>query len=62
MANSYAAVAALIFAIVAILHIVRLAKRGPVQVGPYAIATSVSWLGLVVAGLLALWGFMQAGG
>ena len=62
MSNSYAAVTALIFAIVVILHLVRLGKGWSVHVGPHSIAMSVSWLGLVVSGLLATWGFIQLSG
>jgi uncharacterized membrane protein len=55
----YAAVTALIFAIVAILHFVRLLKRLPVHVGPHSVPMSLSWAGLAVSGLLAIWGFTQ---
>jgi len=55
----YAAVTALIFAIVAILHFVRLVKRWPVHIGSYSAPMSLSWVGLAVSGLLAIWGFMQ---
>ena len=58
----YAAVTALIFAIVAILHLVRLIKRWPVHIGSHAIPMSLSWVGLAVSGLLAIWGFMQSAG
>ena len=60
--TSYVAVTALIFAIVAILHLVRLVKGWPVQIGSQSIPMSVSWAGLVVAGLIAIWGVMQPGG
>jgi hypothetical protein len=60
MSNSYAAVMVLIFAIVAIMHLVRIVKGWPVTIGPYKIPMSVSWAGLVVAALLALWGVVQA--
>jgi hypothetical protein len=30
-----------------------------VQVGSYGVPMSVSWLGLLVSALLAIWGFMQ---
>jgi len=59
MSAYYAAVSALIFAIVAFAHLMRLMKRWPVQVGALAVPMSVSWLGLAVAALLAIWGFMQ---
>jgi hypothetical protein len=35
MSNSYAAVSALIFAVVAIMHVVRLVNRWSVGIGPY---------------------------
>ena len=61
MSNSYAAVSALIFAIVAIVHLVRIINRWPVVIGPYNVSMNVSWAGLIVAALLAVWGFMQIG-
>jgi hypothetical protein len=45
MSNSYAAVMVLIFAIVAIMHLVRIVKGWPVTIGPYKIPMSVSWAG-----------------
>ena len=61
MSNSYAAVSALIFAVVAIAHVVRLVKRWNVAIGPYNVSMNVSWVALVVAVLIAIWGFMQLG-
>ena len=61
MSNSYAAVSALIFAIVAIMHVVRIINRWPVAIGPYNISMNVSWAGSVGAALLAIWGFTQLG-
>jgi hypothetical protein len=61
MSNSYVAVSALIFAVVALAHLVRILKRWSVQIGPHAVSVSVSWIGLVVAALLSIWGFMQLG-
>ena len=58
MPNYYTAITALIFAIVALLHAVRLIKRWEVQIGPHSISMSVSWVALVVATLIAIWGFM----
>jgi len=57
--NYYTAITALIFAIVALLHAVRLIKRWQVQIGPHSISMSVSWVALVVATLIAIWGFMS---
>lgn len=59
MSSYYATVSALIFALVAIAHLVRLIRQWTVQIGPAVIPMSISWLGLIVAGLLAAWGFSQ---
>jgi hypothetical protein len=61
MSNYYAAVSALIFAVVALAHLLRIVKQWAVQIGPFAVSMSVSWIGLVIAALLAIWGFMQSG-
>jgi uncharacterized membrane protein YecN with MAPEG domain len=54
---SYAVLTALIFAFVAIIHGWRIYKQRTVQIGPHPISMNVSWVGLVVAALLAIWGF-----
>lgn len=59
MSIYYATVSALIFAVVAIAHLARLAKQWPVQIGSMSVPMSVSSVGLVVALLMAIWGFMQ---
>ena len=59
MWNAYAAVSSLIFTIVAVMHLVRIINRWSVVIGPRNISMNVSWAGLVVAALLAIWGFMQ---
>ena len=59
MPNSYTIVSALTFALVAIAHLVRLVKQWAVQIGPTSVPMSVSWIGLIVAALLAIWGFYQ---
>jgi hypothetical protein len=61
MSISYAAVSALIFFIVTVVHLARLVKSWPVQVGSFAVPMSLSWIGLLVSALLAIWGFMQLG-
>jgi len=61
MSNSYAAVSALIFAVVAFGHLARILKQWTVQIGALAVPISVSWVGLVIAALLSIWGFMQLG-
>ena len=59
MSHYYAAVSALIFAVVAIAHLIRILKGWAAHIGPYAVPMSLSWIGLLIAGLLAIWGFMQ---
>ena len=59
MWNAYAAVSALIFSIVSVMHVVRLINRWPVVIGPYNISMNASWAALVVGALLSIWGFMQ---
>ena len=61
MSNSYAVVSALIFALVAVVHVLRLVNRWTVQIGPYNVSMKVSWAALVVSALIAIWGFMQLG-
>jgi hypothetical protein len=59
MSNAYATLSALIFAIVAIAHLMRIIKQWAVQIGPTSVPMSVSWAGLIIAALLAIWGFAQ---
>ena len=61
MSNSYAAVTVLIFAIVAIMHLVRIVNGWSVVIGSHNIPMNVSWVALVVSALLALWGVAQIG-
>jgi hypothetical protein len=55
----YAVISALIFAVVAIGHLIRLLNRWTVQLGPFSVPMWVSWVGLLIAVLLSIWGFMQ---
>src|SRR5215469_15178330 len=59
MSNSYAVVSGLIFALVAVGHVVRLVNQWTVQIGPYNVSMNVSWAALVVSALIAIWGFTQ---
>jgi hypothetical protein len=59
MSNAYATLSALLFAIVAIAHLMRIIKQWAVQIGPTSVPMSVSWAGLIIAALLAIWGFAQ---
>lgn len=46
----------LIFIVVAIAHALRLYRHWPLQLGPHVIPMNASWLGLVIAAVLAVWG------
>ena len=59
MSNSYALISALIFALVAVAHVLRLVNRWTVAIGPYNVSMNISWAALVVSALIAIWGFMQ---
>lgn len=50
-------VAAAIFALVALAHAARLLWAVPITIGGQAIPMSLSWAGLVLAGMFSLWGF-----
>jgi hypothetical protein len=53
MAKSYIAISAIIFALVAIGHVVRIVQGWQVQLGDIGVAMSVSWIALVVSAALA---------
>jgi hypothetical protein len=59
--TAYVVVSALIFALVAIGHVLRIINGWTVQVGPYNVSMNLSWAALVVSALIAIWGFMQLG-
>jgi hypothetical protein len=56
MIRSYIAISAIIFALVAIVHLVRIVQGWQVQLGDMGVAMSVSWVALVVSAALAIWG------
>ena len=49
-----------IFTLVALVHIVRLIEGWTVTVGPFAAPMWVSWLGIILARVLAVWAFTLA--
>ena len=57
--RSYNALTAAIFTVVAVAHLLRVILGWTVQIGSWEIPIWVSWLALVVAGLLAWVGFRQ---
>ena len=48
------------FAVVALFHLVRIYMGWPVMIGDWSVPMWVSWIGLVVAGGLAFFGFKLA--
>jgi hypothetical protein len=56
MSKWYIAISVLIFGLVAIGHILRIAEGWQVQVGDMSVAMPVSWVALVVSVTLAVWG------
>ena len=54
--KGYVAISALIFVLVALVHIARLVQQWPLSLGPISVPMSVSWIGLVAAVALAIWG------
>jgi len=47
--------AAIIFTVVAVVNLIRLVRRWPITVAGVAIPVALSWLGLAVAGGMAIW-------
>lgn len=58
--KSYLLVSATIFALVAVLHLARLLGSWAVQVGTVTLPFWGSWLGLIIAATLSVWGLQLA--
>jgi hypothetical protein len=56
MRKPYIAISVIIFALVAIGHLIRIVQGWQVQLGDMSVAMSVSWIALVVSAALAVWG------
>jgi hypothetical protein len=59
-ARPYLYVSSFIFAVVGALHLLRAIEGWPVQVAGSVIPVGWSWLGMLVAGALAIWGLTLA--
>ena len=55
--KTYCMVAGTIFTLVALFHMLRIFMEWPVMIGDWSVPKSVSWIALVVAGVLALFAF-----
>jgi len=60
--KAYCRVSAIIFAVVALAHLARLFYGWSVIIDAATIPMFVSWMGLVVTGGLAYWGFQGSRG
>jgi hypothetical protein len=58
--ETFCIVAGVIFAVVALLHLLRIYMDWPVVIGDWSAPLWVSWIALVVAGILAIWGLAFA--
>jgi hypothetical protein len=58
--KTFSIVAGVIFAAVALFHLVRIYMDWPVMIGGWSVPMWVSWIGLVVAGGLAFFGLRLA--
>jgi hypothetical protein len=56
MTKAYIAISAIIFAVVTIVHLVRIVQGWHFQLGEIGVAMSVSWIALIVSAALAVWG------
>jgi hypothetical protein len=56
-AKQYLMISGVLFALVAVLLLVRVLVGWPFVFGPWEIPISGSWVGFVLAGALALWAF-----
>jgi hypothetical protein len=55
--KTFALVAGIIFTLVALFHFVRIYMDWPIIIGDWSVPKWLSWIGLIVAGGLALLGF-----
>jgi hypothetical protein len=55
-AKTFSLVAGVIFAVVALLHLMRIFMQWTVVIGDWSVPKSVSWVALIVSGGLALLG------
>ncbi len=58
--RTYLVVSGVIFGAVALMHILRLSLNWPVDLAGWMVPLWFSWIGLVVAGALCIWGFRLA--
>ena len=55
--RTYILISGAIFAVVALMHLLRLFFDWPAQIAGWAVPIWVSWIGVVAAGALCIWAF-----
>lgn len=58
--KKYCLLSGVLFALVALAHLIRIINGMSVQVDDYLVPMSVSWIGTVVPAALAVWAFQIA--
>ncbi len=57
--RNYCVVSAAIFSVVALAHLTRLFNGWSVEIDTMTVPMLASWLGLIIPGSLAVWGFRE---
>jgi hypothetical protein len=55
--KTYLLISAAIFALIALLHLMRLIGHWPIQIGTLSVPIWGSWLGFIIAAALSIWAF-----
>jgi hypothetical protein len=58
--RAYVTVSGTVFLIVAVLHLLRVVNGRVVEVGPWSIPMTVSWLGTIFPAAMCAWAFRVA--
>ena len=58
--KAYLVLTAILFAVIAVAHVLRLAYQWPVQLAGWQVPMWISWLGAAVPAALSAWAFSLA--
>ena len=58
--RTYLLTSGVIFGVVALVHVLRLALGWPAEIAGWSVPMWVSWIAIVVAGALCVWAFRLA--
>jgi len=53
--RAYMQISGALFGIIALAHLLRLMRHWPIDLAGYMVPLWVSWLGLLLAGVLSIW-------